>query len=143
MEKRIVNKLYKLSKKASNKDEVPVAAILVCGDKIIAKAFNKRNKSNLTIDHAEIRVITKANKRKKSWRLNDCSLYVTLEPCEMCLNVIKEARIDRVYFLIKRSKEKKQFDKTKLIMIDYPEIKTVKENYKKNLSNFWKNKRKK
>ena len=60
----------------------------------------------------------------------------------MCLNVIKEARIDRVYFLIKRSKEKKQFDKTKLIMIDYPEIKTVKENYKK-IYQILKNKRKK
>lgn len=143
MEKRIVEKLYKLSKKASNKDEVPIAAILVCENKIIAKAYNKRNKSNLTTDHAEIRAITKANKKTKSWRLNNCSMYVTLEPCEMCLTVIKEARISKVYFLLKRSEEKKQFNKIKLIMLDYPEIKSVKENYKKNLSNFWKNKRKK
>ena len=143
MEKRIVDKLYKLSKKASNKEEAPIAAILVCENKIIAKSFNKRNKSNLTTDHAEIKVITKANKKMKSWRLNNCSLFVTLEPCEMCLSVIKEARISKVYYLIKRSSEKKQYNKTELIMLDNPEIQFTKENYKNNLSKFWKNKRKK
>lgn len=143
MEKKINEELYKLSKKAFSKKEVPVAAILVCNNKIIAKATNARNKSNLTTDHAEIKVIRKGNKKLKSWRLNECILYVTLEPCEMCLSVIKEARIKTVYYWVKRLEGKKQYNKTNFILMNSPYTKSIKKKYQKKLSFFWKNKRKK
>ena len=102
-----IDELIKLSYKSLKKDEVPVAAIIVHNDKIIAKAHNTRKHSNKTIDHAEIKVITKANQKLKNWRLNKCTLYVTIEPCEMCKNVIKKSRIDKVFYLVPRLKTKK------------------------------------
>ena len=97
MENKILKELYKLSLKAAKKEEMPVAAILLYDNKIIAKAYNKRNKTELTTDHAEIQVIKKANKKLKTWILNKCTIYVTMKPCEMCESVIREARINEVF----------------------------------------------
>ena len=86
-------------KKASEvKIDIPVCAIIEKNNEIIAIETNKREKENLTIAHAEILAIESANKLLNSWRLDDCNLYVTLEPCPMCAWAIINARIKNVYF---------------------------------------------
>lgn len=143
MEEQILYELSKMLKIALKKDECPIAALIVYNNKIIAKSYNTRNKSNLTIDHAEIKVINKANKKLKSWRLNKCTLYVTLEPCEMCKNVIKESRIDKVYYLLEREPLKKQYNKTVFEVMSCKKNQTENfiNNYRKIMKNFWQNKR--
>lgn len=86
------------AQKAYQEDEVPVGAVLVCADKIIAKAHNQRESKQSTISHAEIEVIKIANKKLKSWRLEECTLYVSLEPCMMCAGAIQQARVKRVVY---------------------------------------------
>ena len=78
----------KQAKKAYKRDEVPVGAVIVKDGKVISKAYNLREKTNLATGHAEILAIQKANKKLKSWRLDSCSLYVTIEPCQMCSGAI-------------------------------------------------------
>lgn len=96
--------LYKLSMKAYIKNEIPVAAIVVRNGKIISKSYNKRNLTNNPLHHAEIICLVKASKKLKTWKLSDCDMYVTLEPCPMCKSVINESRIRNVYFLSSKSK---------------------------------------
>lgn len=88
----------KEAKKAYEKEEVPVGAIIVKDNKIIAKAYNTREKTNCAISHAEILCIQKACKKMQSWRLDGCEMYVTLEPCLMCAGAIAQSRIDKVFF---------------------------------------------
>ena len=85
------------AKKAFKKGEVPIGAVIVCNGKVLAKSFNMREKKQNALKHAEINVIQKACKKKRSWRLDDCELYVTLEPCPMCAGAIANARIKKVY----------------------------------------------
>jgi len=96
------NKFMKLAlkeaKKAVKKDEVPVGAVIVREGKVISRAFNLREKSNMAIGHAEILAIQKANKKLKSWRLDSCTLYVTIEPCPMCAGAIIQSRIKKVVY---------------------------------------------
>lgn len=88
------------AKKSYKKGDVPVGAIIVLNDKVIAKAHNlKENKKN-AIYHAEILAINKACKKLKRWRLDDCELYVTMEPCMMCTGAIIQSRIKKVYYSI-------------------------------------------
>ena len=88
----------KLAKKAFRKSEVPVGAVIVCDNKILSTAYNKKNITGRTINHAEIIAIDKANKKKHDWRLNGCTMYVSLKPCDMCMGAIREARISRVVY---------------------------------------------
>ncbi len=88
----------KEAKKALLIDEVPVGCIIVKDNKIIARAYNKRETSNDPTSHAEINAIRKACKKAKSWRLVGATLYVTLEPCSMCAGAILWSRIDRVVY---------------------------------------------
>ena len=81
-----------------SRQDVPIAAVMVQNDKIISQAVNTREKEQQAINHAEILAIIRANKRLQNWRLNDCELYVTLEPCPMCASAIIQARISKVYF---------------------------------------------
>lgn len=97
--------LYKLALKAYKKNEVPVAAIVVRKGKIISKAYNKRHSTNNPLNHAELIAINKACKKLKTWKLDDCDIYVTLKPCNMCLEVIKQARISNVYFFTDKTKD--------------------------------------
>ena len=85
------------AKKAYKKDEVPVGAIIVKNGKVIAKAHNLRETKNISTAHAEILAIDKACKRLNSWRLIDCDMYVTLEPCTMCMGAIILSRIKNLY----------------------------------------------
>lgn len=84
------------AKIALEEGEVPVGAVLVYKNKIIAKSHNTRIQDNCVIRHAEINVIQEASKILKDWRLNDCALYVTLLPCPMCSSAINQSRIKKV-----------------------------------------------
>ena len=84
--------------KAYSMEEIPVGAVIVKDNKIIARAHNKREKSQTATHHAEILAIEKACKKLKSWRLDNCDIYITLEPCPMCASAILQARISKVYF---------------------------------------------
>ena len=86
----------KQAKKAYAIEESPIGCIIVHQDKIIARAYNKRNKNKSTLAHAELLAIQKASKYVGDWRLEDCTMYVTLEPCQMCAGAIVQARIPRV-----------------------------------------------
>lgn len=87
----------KQAQKAYEKEEIPVGAIIVKNHKIIAKAYNEKEYKQDTTKHAEILAIQKASKKLKSWRLTDCEMYVTLEPCSMCAGALIQARIKKVY----------------------------------------------
>ena len=89
----------KMAQKAYDCDEVPIGAVIVSSDgKVISKAYNKREKTQNALLHAEIVAIDKACKKLKSWRLDTCSIYVTLMPCPMCAGAILNARIKTLYF---------------------------------------------
>ena len=85
------------AQKAFDKGEIPIGAIIVKDNKIISAGYNTREKTQQAIYHAEIIAIKKACKKLKSWRLNDCEMYVTLEPCAMCAGAILNARIPKVH----------------------------------------------
>ena len=93
-----MNKAVELAKKAYKKDEVPVGAIIVKDNKIIAKAYNKREGKKMATYHAEILAINKACKKLKDFRLSGTTMFVTLEPCAMCLGAIMNARIETLVF---------------------------------------------
>lgn len=86
----------KQAKKAYDKLETPIGCVIVHEDKIVARGYNKRNMKKNTLAHAEILAINKASKMLGDWRLEDCTMYVTLEPCPMCAGAIVQARIPRV-----------------------------------------------
>lgn len=88
----------KEAQKALIKDEVPIGAVVVLDGKIIARAHNLMEKTQLATAHAEILAINKACKKLKSWRLDNAELFVTIEPCAMCAGAIVNARIKKVYF---------------------------------------------
>jgi tRNA(adenine34) deaminase len=95
---------YKQAIKAKEQGEIPIGAVIVYNNKIISRAYNKREKSQNATHHAEILAINKACKKLKSWRLEDCEIYVTLEPCIMCYGAIINARIKKLYYGAKDNK---------------------------------------
>lgn len=96
IDEKYMREAIKQAKKAAMIDEVPIGCVIVKDDKIIARGYNKRNKMKSTLAHAEILAIKKATKVVGDWRLEGCTMYVTLEPCQMCAGAIVQARIDRV-----------------------------------------------
>lgn len=84
------------AKKAMELGEVPIGCVIVYDGKIIGRGYNRRNTDKNTLAHAEISAIKKASKKMGDWRLEDCTLYVTLEPCQMCAGAIVQARISKV-----------------------------------------------
>lgn len=97
-DKKYMRMAIKEAKKAASKNEVPIGAVIVYDNKVIAKSHNLREKTNRATSHAEIIAIEKANKKMKSWRLDDCTLYVTIEPCPMCAGAIIQSRIKNVVY---------------------------------------------
>lgn len=94
---KYMREALKEAKKAYDKEEIPVGAIIVKDNKIIARAHNIKEEKNDTTKHAEIIAIQKASRKLNSWRLIDCEMYVTLEPCSMCAGALIQSRIKKVY----------------------------------------------
>ncbi len=94
----------KQAKKAFANGDVPVGAIIVENNKIISKGYNKKELEKMATKHAEIIAIESACRKKKSWYLNDCTMYVTLEPCIMCCGAILQSRIKKVIYATKNEK---------------------------------------
>ena len=97
MQEKFMKQALKEAQKAYDKLEIPVGAVIVKDGKIIARAHNIKELKNDTTKHAEIIAIQKASKKLGAWRLNDCEMYVTLEPCPMCAGAIIQARIKKLY----------------------------------------------
>ena len=98
MEERFMREAIRLAEKAKKRGEVPIGAVVVYEGRIIGRGYNLRTKLQMATAHAEMRAIDRACRRLHSWRLPGAELYVTLEPCPMCMGAILNARIDRVYF---------------------------------------------
>jgi len=114
MQKDFMEEAIKEAKKGKNIQEVPVGAIIVKDGKIISKAHNTVEKTRNVFSHAEVNAIIKAAKIMGNWRMDGCELYVTLEPCKMCKEVIKRARIKKIYYGIKN----KEYELKKNIYIE-------------------------
>ena len=97
MEEKFMNEALKEARKAYEKLEIPVGAVIVKNGKIISKAHNLKETKQTATAHAEILAIQKANKKLNNWRLIDCDMYVTLEPCSMCMGAIVSSRIKNIY----------------------------------------------
>ncbi len=129
---------YKEAIKADKKNEIPVGAVIVKDNIIISKAHNTRQTKNLVLGHAEINAIIKAEKKIGDWRLDNCDLYVTLAPCEMCQSVISESRIKNVFYLI----ENNNVSKNNINVIRTNDCVKMKNEYKKMVESFFEKLRK-
>lgn len=149
MNEKYMNLAFLESKKAFKQNEVPIGAILVKNGKILAKSHNNKEKKQCCLCHAELNVIKKASKKLKNWRLDDCDMYVTLDPCPMCASAIKQARISNVYSACSNSDENNYDVISKIFLGDKtnPEVNfstNLAENESKSLLNeFFKLKRRK
>lgn len=96
MDEKYMGQALKLAKRAAELDEVPIGCVIVHDGKVIARGYNRRNTDKSTLEHAEVAAIRKASRKLSDWRLEECTMYVTLEPCQMCAGAIVQARIPRV-----------------------------------------------
>ena len=133
--------LIKEANKSLETDDVPVAAIIVENNKIISKAHNCREKLKSVTKHAELIALEKACKKKKTWHLDNCEIYITMEPCLMCINAISQARIKKINYFLTNDKYKEiQNNMNNKIIINHIEYNI--EEFNKILKNFFKTKRK-
>lgn len=141
MKEYFMKMAYCEAKKAYKNDEIPVGCVIVCENEIVACGYNKKERKNNALMHAEIIAIDKACRKLGSWRLDNCDIYVTLEPCMMCMGAIIESRIRNVYYGTK-NKNEQMYD---LNMIDrFVNLYNVyDDDCSKILSDFFINKRKK
>jgi tRNA(adenine34) deaminase len=95
-DEKYMKEAIRQAKKAAAIGDVPIGCVIVMEDKIIARGYNKRNKKGTVLAHAELDAITKACKKTGDWRLEECTMYITLEPCQMCAGAIVQARIPKV-----------------------------------------------
>ena len=98
LDEKYMAQALKEAEKSANFDEVPVGAVIVKDGKIIARGHNLREKTNDPTSHAEINAIRKACKKLHSWRLEDCTIYVTIEPCSMCAGTLLWTRIKKIVY---------------------------------------------
>ena len=110
MEEKFMNEALKEARKAYEKLEIPVGAVVVKNGKIISKAHNLKETKQTATAHAEILAIQKANKKLNNWRLIDCDMYVTLEPCSMCMGAIVSSRIKNIYIGTLDQKKEEKID---------------------------------
>lgn len=114
MEFKYINKTIRESYKAYKKNEVPVGCVIVKNEKIISCAYNMVERKKTTLAHAELLAIRKAQRKIKNWRLDDAIIYISLQPCLMCLNAIAQCRIKKIVYLIKSNyltKEEQEIEK--------------------------------
>ncbi len=103
-DEKYMREALKQAKKAMKLGEVPIGAVVVCEDKIIGRGYNRRNTDKNTLSHAEITAIRRASAKMGDWRLEGCTIYITLEPCPMCAGAIVQSRIDRCVFACRSDK---------------------------------------
>ena len=109
--------LYKLALKAFRNGDIPVAAILIKNDKIVATGYNNRHKKGYVLGHAEVNAIIEAEKKLKDFRLDGYTMITTLKPCKMCQAVIDASRVSKVYYILEGKDDK-----------SYPQVNYVKLN---------------
>ncbi len=97
MNRKFLDLAFEYAKKAFDCDEVPIGAVIVKDNEIISCGYNSKEKNQSVLEHAEIIAIREAEKKIGNWRLDNCDLYVTLDPCPMCASAIKQSRIKNVY----------------------------------------------
>jgi len=136
---KIIKTLMKEAEKAYRKREVPVGCVVVRKNKIIGRAHNTKQKGCCCINHAEILAIKKAGRKIKDWRLNDCELFVTLEPCKMCMEVIRQSRIKKVFYILKSNFTNEDFKKIDVLPLNVDPL--FIENYKMKMKAFFSIKR--
>lgn len=95
-DEKYMKKALHQARRAAAIGEIPIGCVIVCGGKVIARGFNERLHKKTTLAHAEISAIDRASKKLGDWRLEGCTMYVTLEPCQMCAGALVQSRIDRV-----------------------------------------------
>ena len=95
-EEKFMKAALRQAQKAAKMDETPIVCVIVYEEKIIARGYNRRNTEKNTLAHAELSAIRKASKKLGDWRLEGCTMYVTLEPCQMCAGAIVQSRMDKV-----------------------------------------------
>lgn len=95
-DEKYMREAIKQAKKAYEMNEVPIGCVIVCEDKIISRGYNRRTTDKNPLAHAEMIAIKKASKKVGDWRLEDCTMYVTLEPCQMCSGAIVQSRMKKV-----------------------------------------------
>lgn len=103
MNEKYMDLAFEYAEKAFELDEVPVGAVIVKDNEVIACGFNQKEQNQSVMAHAEIIAINEAEKRLNNWRLDDCDMYVTLDPCPMCASAIKQSRIKNVYSALSNS----------------------------------------
>lgn len=136
MNQQILKILIQETNKAMNKNEVPIGCVITRNSEIISKAHNQKISRMDPTAHAEIIAIKKACRKVGSWNLNNCELYVTLKPCDMCIAVINEARIKKVYYVVDNNKiVNNNMLITKIKDCEYE------NTFSEKLSTFFKNKR--
>lgn len=118
MDTEIFNILMENTNKSLENNDVPVGAVIVKDGMVLAFGYNTREKDQNVLGHAEINAILEAQKILNNWNLSSCDLYVTLVPCSMCLEIIKQSRIDNIYYLLDKPASKKEFYKTKMQKIN-------------------------
>ena len=148
MDKRFLDLAIKYGNKAYKLDEVPVGAVIVRNNEIIGYGYNKKEKNKSVLEQAELIAIKKAQKKLNNWRLNDCDIYVSLDPCPMCASAIKQSRIRNVYSALNNSDEnnlkiiKEIFKKDNINSEVFFISNLNPEPVKKMLNSFFKNQRK-
>lgn len=118
MDTEILNILMENTNKSLENNDVPVGAVIVKDGQVLAFGYNTREHDQNVLGHAEINAILETQKVLKNWNLSGCDLYVTLVPCSMCLEIIKQSRIDNIYYLLDKPASKKEFYKTKMQKIN-------------------------
>lgn len=138
--KNLYKECIDLAKKSVKCGDIPVGAIIVKDGIIIGKGYNTREKDYNILGHAEINAIINASKKINNWNLSDSEMYVTLKPCSMCMEIIKQSRIKNVNYLLDKPDHKKEFYKTKFKKIDENDYN---DEYLKILQSFFKKLREK
>ncbi len=148
MKEKYMKLALKEAKKAYREGEIPIGAVLVKGDKVIAVGHNQKEKYHSSLYHAELVTILEANNKLSNWRLNGCELYVTLQPCSMCASAIQQSRIEKVYYGTSTTDPEEQEIVKKIFEGNQSETsvelegKILEEECQKMLQNFFKNRRK-
>ncbi len=141
LDKKILDFLLKNAEKAYKKGEIPVSAVILDqSGKVISSSFNNRQRKCNILGHAEINAILKAEKKLRDWRLDGYTMVVTLEPCNMCSVIIKECRLDKIYYFLPKKSDVDSWE----INIEKEQIKEYKdytEKFKQLLTDFFNNKR--